>query len=184
MDRVANTLFIVHRASRRLSSVHADAGLSQGVRTEGQSISRLRSRSAGVIGTGAYNGAVAIFKAGGKARWSEAVPAILMPFSAMQQRTAAAISGLRVIAKTRLDDPQTASPPTVASSAQNRSWRTRPCATPGQRGSPPLSLSPRRMARCCRQSAVSPRAHGLTNASWQLVHEESNSWGPKTIAQR
>jgi len=161
MDRVANTLFIVHRASRRLSSVHADAGLSQGVRTEGQSISRLRSRSAGVIGTGAYNGAVAIFKAGGKARWSEAVPAILMPFSAMQQRTAAAISGLRVIAKTRLDDPQTASPPTVV-----------------------LSPSPRRMARCCRQSAVSPRAHGLTNASWQLVHEESNSWGPKTIAQR
>ena len=40
-------------------------------------------------------------------------------------------SGPRVIAKTPLDDPQTASPPT-ASSAQNRSWRTRPCATPCQ----------------------------------------------------
>ena len=41
-------------------------------------------------------------------------------------------SGPRVIAKTPLDDPQTASPPT-ASSAQNRSWRTRPCATPCQK---------------------------------------------------
>src|SRR5262249_29765417 len=46
-------------------------------------------------------------------------------------------SGPRVIAKTPHGDPQTASPPTVASSAQNRSWRTRPCATPGQRGSSP-----------------------------------------------
>ena len=33
--------------------------------------------------------------------------------------------------------PPTASPPTVASSAQNRLSRTRLCATPCQRGSPP-----------------------------------------------
>jgi hypothetical protein len=39
-------------------------------------------------------------------------------------------SGPRVIAKMPLDDPETASTPTGASSAQNRSWRTRPCATP------------------------------------------------------
>src|SRR5262249_6767546 len=40
------------------------------------------------------------------------------------------------------------------------------------------------MALCCRQSAVSPRAHGLTNARWQLVHGDPNPWRPKTIAQR
>ena len=40
------------------------------------------------------------------------------------------------------------------------------------------------MALCCRQSAVSPRAHGLTNARWQLVHGDSDLWRPKTIAQR
>src|SRR5215470_3584046 len=36
----------------------------------------------------------------------------------------------------------------------------------------------------CRQSAVSPRANGLTNARWQLVHGDPNPWRPKTIAQR
>src|SRR5215472_3222179 len=35
----------------------------------------------------------------------------------------------------------------------------------------------------CRQSAVSPRAHGLTNDRWQLVHGDPNPWRPKTIAQ-
>ena len=40
------------------------------------------------------------------------------------------------------------------------------------------------MALCCRQSAVSPRAHGRTNARWQLVHGDPNPWRPKTIAQR
>src|SRR5215831_6102260 len=40
------------------------------------------------------------------------------------------------------------------------------------------------MALCCRQSAISPRAHGLTNARWQLVHGASDPGRPKTIAQR
>src|SRR5215471_3511909 len=76
------------------------------------------------------------------------------------------ILGPRVIAKTPLDDPQTASPPTVASSAQNRSWRTRPCATPGQRGSTPELVF---VADCALPSRpvrfvgwwISPPASGL-----------------------
>jgi hypothetical protein len=34
-------------------------------------------------------------------------------------------------------------------------------------------------ALCCRQSAASPRVHGLTNARWQLVHGDSDPRRPK-----
>src|SRR5215471_16236393 len=96
-------------------------------------------------------------------------------------------SGPRVIAKTPLDDPQTASPPTVASSAQNRSWRTRPCATPGQRGSTPELVFvadcalPSRPVRFVGWWISRPlRACGACSRRWCDRPEPSCRWRDRT----